>query len=421
MDSDIGTSDTGRIEIDETIFNPYSVDFVHDPFPTWQRLNENYPVSYHKLFGLWVVATHALNFELLKDPRLTASPRAWALATPEKAEADKNAFDHMNDHLLFNVAVADHIRLRKLTFPAFAKTVMDQIEAKIRDVIVAVFDAIGDADSFDAYEDVAAQIPVRTITHMVGVPKDAEELFEHGFVHNLVLIGNPLYPMDQRIAAMNATIPGIELLRGLIAERRALADPGDDFLGTLVGTVQNGDRLSDMEIIALVGAVISAGADTATDLHTFAIQELLQNPEQWQLLQREPARINDAIHEILRCSSAGKMGLYQFALQDCVIGGQKIRKGEAIMKAITAAWNDPARWPDPRRFDITRSAEHGLVFGVGPHFCIGSSLVNVQGKVMIEELSRRFPKATLAGDVAYDYTHHNARRIVKMRVNTNLA
>jgi len=408
-----------RIEIDDSIYNPFSPDFVHDPFPTWRTLNENYPIAFHKTLGLWVVATHALNFELLKDPRLTPSPRAWNLSPPPKADADKNDFDRMADHLLFNVPVAEHIRLRKLTFPAFAKKVMDQIEDNIRDVISDVFDAIGDRDQFDAHLDVAAQIPVRTITRMIGVPKDAEELFEHGFVHNLVLVGNPLISLEQRIAAMEATIPGIHLLQEMIAERRARPDPGDDFLGTLVSTVQNGDRLSDMEIISLAGSLISGGADTVTELHSYGIQTLLSHPEQWDFVKNNPDLLENAVVEILRYSSPGKMGLYRFALNDCEIAGQHIGKGEAIMMAISSAWCDPKRWPEPQVFDISRPQEHNLVFGVGAHFCIGNNLVLAQGKLMIKELNKRFPNARLAGEVEYDYTHHNARRIVKMPVITN--
>ncbi len=408
------------VEIDETIYNPFSHDFVHDPCPTWQRLNEEYPVAFHRGLGLWVVATHDLNFKWIKNPQLTPSYRAWEQAPPEKPESEKNDFDRMNDHMLFNVNPADHVRLRKLTAPAFSKIVMDQIEEKIRDVVVAVFDAIGDAEEFDTYRDVAAQIPVRTITRMVGVPKDAEQIFEHGFVHNLVLIGNPLYPMEQRLAAMEATLPGIALMRDLIAERRGRRHPGEDFLGTLVGTVENGDRLSDMDIISLVGAIISGGADTVTELHTFGIQELLTHRDQWQLLKQQPDLMENAILEILRHSAGGKTGLYRFALEDCMIGGQSVRKGQAVMLALTAAWNDARRWPDPRRFDITRPQEGNLIFGAGPHFCIGNNLVKVQGKLMIQELSRRYPNATLTGDLDYDYSHHNARRIIRMPVKTNL-
>ncbi len=408
------------VEIDDSIFAPFSPEFIHDPAPTWERLNTEFPVAYHRGLGLWIVSTHDLNFEWTKSPLLTPSYRAWEFAPPERPEAERTDFDRMNDHALFTVNPTEHMRLRKLTVPAFSKLVMDQIEEKIRDVITEVFEAIGDADEIDVFKDIAAQIPIRAITRMVGVPKDAEDLFENGFVHNLVLTGNPTLNEEKRLAAMAGTLPGIALMRQLIEERRARHDPGDDFLGTLVGTVENGDRLSDMDIISLVGALISAGADTVTDLHTCALQALLSHRDQWQLLQQQPELMEAAVLEILRWGAPGKTGLYRFALQDCVIGGQLVAKGKAVMLLGTAAWNDAKRWPEPRRFDITRPIEGNIVFGAGPHFCIGLNLVKVQGKLMIEEFTRRFPKATLTGEIGYDYAHHNARRINRLPVRTNI-
>jgi len=411
---------TALAEIDATIFNPFAPDFIHDPFPVWSRMREEFPIAWAEYMGLWVVSPHALNFECTKHPALSPSFRYWDKAPPEKTDSEKTDFDRMNDNSLFFVDLPQHTRLRRLTMPAFAKQVMRQIEERIQDVITDCFDRLGTPEELDVYKDIATQIPIRAISRMVGVPKDAEDLFEHGLVHNLVLTGNPLLSPDQRAAAMAGTLPGFVLLKELIAERRGRADPGNDFLGTLVGTVEDGDRLSDWDIISLVSALIVAGADTVTDLHTLAINELLRVPEQHQLLLDRPELMEAAILEILRHGSPGKTGLYRFALQDVEIGGQLVRKGQALMLVNSAAWNDPKKWTDPRRFDITRPQEGNIIFGAGPHFCIGLNLVKAQGGLMIKEFSKRFPKAKLTGEIGYDYTHHNARRINKLPVRTHL-
>lgn len=405
-------------EIDASDFNPFLPDFIHNPFPVWDRLREEFPIAWAKHMGLWVVAPHTLNFECAKHGALSPSFRHWEKAPPEKTEAEKTDFDRMNDNSLFFVDLPQHTRLRRLTMPAFSKQVMRQIEERIQDVIVEVFDRLGQPAEFDVYQDIATQIPVRAISRMVGVPKDAEDLFEHGLVHNLVLTGNPLLSQEQRQEAMTNTLPGFALLKELIAERRGRADPGNDFLGTLVGTVEDGDRLSDWDIISLVSALIVAGADTVTDLHTLALNELLQHPHQHKLLLDRPELTEAAILEILRHGAPGKTGLYRFALQDVEIGGQLVRKGQALMLVNSAAWNDPNKWPEPRRFDITRPQDGNIIFGAGPHFCIGLNLVKAQGSLMIREFSKRFPEARLTGEIGYDYTHHNARRINRLPVRS---
>jgi cytochrome P450 len=411
-----------RAEIDFSIYNPYAPEFIRNPMPTWRRLLEEYPVAWHRDMRTWVVCPHDLAHEALKHPRFSLRFEDWEYAPPPRPEQEKTDFDRSREFGLGYADPASHMRLRKLTMPAFSKRVMSKIEEKIHDLISDCFDQIGTPDEFDVYEKIGRKIPVPSISRMVGVSKDAEELFEHGLTYNLVRSSNPLFTPEERAAARKATLPGFAFLKEMVLERRAMADPGDDFLGTLVATVdENGDRLSDWDIIALITALITAGADTVLDLHTCAIHELLSHPDQYQLLRERPELMENAILEILRHGAPGKTGpIPRYALEDTELGGQIVRKGQAVMVAMSAAWNDPARWPEPERFDITRPKEGNLIFGAGPHFCIGLNLVKVQGKLMIQEFMRRFPDAELVGDVDYDYQHFNARRMNQLRVKTNL-
>ncbi len=411
-----------RAEIDFSIYNPYSPEFIRNPMPVWHRLLNEFPVAYHKDMRTWVVCPHDICHEVLKSPRFSLRFEDWEFGPPPKPESEKTDYDKSREYGLGYVDAAGHMRLRRLTMPAFSKRVMTSIENKIRDLIVDCFDQIGSPDEFDVYEKIGCKIPVPSISRMVGVPKDAEDLFEHGLTYNLVRGNNPLFSKEDRDAARKATLPGFAYLKRMVAERRELKDPGDDFLGTLVATVdENGDRLNDWDIVALITALITAGADTVLDLHTCAIHELLGHQDQWELLKHNPDLMEGAILEILRHGAPGKTGpIPRYALEDIEIGGQVIRKGQAVMVAMSAAWHDPAKWPDPERFDITRPREGNLIFGAGPHFCIGLNLVKVQGKLMLQEFMRRFPDATLVDEIDYDYKHFNARRMTKLRVKTNL-
>ena len=412
----------GRVEINGLVFNPYSKDFIRNPDPAWQTLMHDYPIAWHKDLQMWLVSTHELCDKVLKDNRFTPNFFAWEFAPPVKAEADKTDFDRAFERGFFAVSNKEHLRLRKLTMPAFARPVMMKIDAKIHDLIEGSFNDIGNAAEFDVYEALASKIPVRSIARMVGVPTDKEDFF-HDFAVNIIKATRINLSAKEREASVQATLPGFAYFKGLIHERRARENPGDDFLGSLVGASDNGEKLDDYEILSVLFALITAGSDTATDLHTFLIHGLLSNPDQYELLKQKPELMENALIELLRYGSFGKMPFFRFATEDTEFEGQFIKKGQAIGVNISAAWHDPVKWPEPTKLDITRRLDGNLVFGAGAHFCIGTYLVRVQGMLMLKEFIKRFPDAELVngtGDIDYEYTHHNARRINKLRVKTHV-
>ncbi|MFP5305503.1 MAG: cytochrome P450 [Gammaproteobacteria bacterium] len=415
------TATPGRVEIDARIFNPYSKDFIRTPDPTWQTLIRDYPIAWHKDLQMWIVSSHELCDRMLKDNRFSPNFRLWELAPPPKPEDQKNDFDRAFEKGFFAITPQEHLRLRKLTMPAFSKPVMGKIDAKIRDLVAGCFDAIGYVDEFDVYETLASKIPVRSIARMVGVPMSEEDFF-HEFAVNVIKSTRINLSAKEREASMQATLPGFRFFLDEIAKRRAAPHPGDDFLGSLVSASDNGSSLDDYEILSVVFALITAGSDTATDLHTYLIHGLLSNRDQYELLKQKPELMENAIIECLRWGSFGKVPFFRFASEDIEFAGQRIKKGQGIGVNIQAAWHDPAKWPEPLKLDITRRLDGNIVFGAGPHFCIGTYLVRVQGSLMLQEFMKRYPDATLAdgdGRIDYEWTHHNARRINRLVVKTN--
>ncbi|MDD3764554.1 MAG: cytochrome P450 [Nevskiales bacterium] len=412
----------GRVEIDARTFNPYSQDFIRAPDPVWQVLLRDYPIAWHKDLQMWLVNTHELCDRILKDNRFTPNFRAWEFAPPPKPDEQKNDFDLAFEKGFFAVTPQAHLRLRKLTMPAFSRPVMAKIDAKIHDLVTDCFDAIGDAPSFDVYDALASKIPVRSIARMVGVPTDREDFF-HDFAVNVIKSTRINLGAKERDAAMQATLPGFAYFREEIARRRAQPEPGNDFLGSLIGASDNGSQLDDYEILSVVFALITAGSDTATDLHTYLLHGLLTHPEQLELLRRRPELMENAIIELLRYGSFGKMPFFRFATEDIEFAGQQIRKGQAVGVNISAAWHDPARWENPNSLDITRKLDGNIVFGTGAHFCIGTYLVRVQGSLMLKTFMERYPNARLApgqGELDFEWNHHNARRINRLVVDTGL-
>lgn len=411
-----------RIEIDGKIFNPYSRDFIRSPWATWDKLVKEFPVAWHKDLSMWVVSSHEALMDMLRDNRFSTNYKHWEFAPPPKPVEQQNHFERAIDAGLFAVDPLQHLRLRKLTMPAFSKPVMAKIDAKIRDLITQCFDEIGTPDQFDAFAMIAEKLPVRSISRMVGVPTNMETFF-HDFAVSVVKSTRINLPLKEREKAMQDTLPGFQYFLDLIKERRALPHPGDDFVGQLVAASDNGDSLNDYQIVSVIQAVIVAGSDTATDLHTYAIQGLLSNPDQYQLLRQKPELMENAIIELLRYGAFGKTPQFRFVSEDLEWRGQHFKKGQSVLINLTAAWMDDAKWPEPRKLDIQRRLDGNLVFGAGAHFCIGTYLVRVQGGLMLQELMKRFPNAELVngnGDVEYDYNHHNARRINRLLVKTNV-
>ena len=415
------TASAARAEIDFSIFNPYDMDFIRNPYPTWDRLMDQYPVAWHKDIQAWVITPHKECFEALRTPKFTLSYHDYKYAPPLKPQSEWNDFDRAMEYSLTVVKPGEHIRLRKLTQPAFARQVMDQIESKIRDLVVKCFDDIGNPKEFNVASEIATKIPIPSIARMIGVPKEADDLFQHGLGYNLLRATNPLYSDEERMGFIKGTLPGFKYLAEMVAAIRKDPAKGNGFMASLVTTVdEGGDHLTDWDILALLSALVAAGADTVIDLHTVAIEALLSHPDQRQKLRDNPKLMENAILELLRWGGQGKLGpTPRYAYDDCEFFGQQIGKGEPIIVAMAAAWNDPRKWPEPRKFDINRNQEGNIIFGAGAHFCIGLNLVKAQGKIMIEEFDKRFPNAELVGEPDYDMTHFNARRMTKLMVRTN--
>jgi cytochrome P450 len=409
-----------RIDIDNSIYNPFDPEFIRDPWPAWRRLVREFPIAFHTDLHMWFANTHELCADIMKNPKFTPNFQKWEFIPPADPNAEKTDYDRMMERSLIVLDPASHLRIRKLTMPAFSRKVMEKIEVKIQDLIVGAFDAIGEPDEFDVYEKLAVFLPSRAIARMVGVPLSAEDLFHDGLATNLTKSTRINLPPEEREQAKRDCQVGFDMLKEMIAERRAMTDPGDDFLGTLIKTEDNGDKLDDWDIIALITALITAGADTAIDLYTYGVKELLSHPDQLKLLVEKPELMEGALHEILRHGSQGIFGIFRYSLEDQIFGGQFIRKGQAVNVNMSTAWNDPIKWPNPEKFDITRKLDGNIIFGIGPHFCIGTFLVRAQTKLFVNELVKRFPNATLKGDIDYDYKSALSRRITKLGVYTNL-
>lgn len=399
-------------------FNPSSKEFIHDPVPTLEKLCNDYPVSRFDAWQAWLVTGHANITKCLLDPRLSTDFNLWEYAPPKKPIEEMDAFEKLMNNNLFFLDRKNHLRLRKLALPAFSPRIMEKMKERFTILVKERFDEIGTPESFNFAAEIAEIVPTQAIASLVGIPREKFPIFD-SLAYGVVRGINPMLTPEERKDAIKGVPEGLVLLNELIDERRA--NPGDDFLSTLILAEDEGSKLTNMEMCALVGAVLGAGSDTAVDLHSYLIKNLLQHPKEFESLKEDPSLVQGAISETLRYESSGKTGLARYASEDLEINGNQVKKGQMVQLITSTAGMDPVLYNNPRKFDIQRVHDKSISFGQGPHYCIGVTLVRSQTEVMLKELFKRFPNLSLGNEVVYDYKHHNARRMDVMTVNTNIA
>ena len=256
-------------------FNPSSKDFIHDPVPTLERLCAEYPISRFDAWQAWLVTGHANIIKCLLDTRLSTDFNLWEYAPPKKPLDEMDAFEKLMNNNLFFLDRKNHLRLRKLALPAFSPRIMEQMKARFSVLVKERFDEIGTPNSFNFAAEIAEIVPTQAIASLVGIPRDKFPIFD-SLAYGVVRGINPMLTPEERKDAIKGVPEGLALLNELIDERRA--NPGDDFLSTLILAEDQGSKLTNLEMCALVGAVLGAGSDTAVDLHSYLIKNLLQHP-----------------------------------------------------------------------------------------------------------------------------------------------
>tara|TARA_Y100000768_G_scaffold242906_1_gene184052 strand:- start:11958 stop:13184 length:1227 start_codon:yes stop_codon:yes gene_type:complete len=407
-----------NVQTVDHFFNPSSKDFIHDPVPTLKKLSSEYPISRFDQWQAWLITGHENILKCLLDTRLSTDFNLWEYAPEKKAIEDMDAFEKLMNNNLFFLDRKNHLRLRKLALPAFSPRIMEQMKERFSILVKERFDEIGTPASFNFAAEIAEIIPTQAIASLVGIPRDKFPIFD-SLAYGVVRGINPMLTPEERKEAIKGVPEGLNLLNELIDERRK--NPGDDFLSTLILAEDEGSKLSNMEMCALVGAVLGAGSDTAVDLHSYLIKTLLQHPDQLKALKDDESLVQGAISETLRYESSGKTGLARYASEDIDINGFEVKKGQMVQLITSTAGMDPKMYDNPEVFNIKRDHDKSISFGQGPHYCIGVTLVRSQTEVMLKELFKRFPSISLGDEIVYDYNHHNARRMDVMMVNTNLS
>ncbi len=286
----------------------------------------------------------------------------------------------------------EHTRFRRLTAASFAPRKMAALEPRVRAMVDRLLDRIAGRSEIELVAEFSKRLPLYFITDLLDVPESDFDilvpLVEFSFVMNQLKPGAPLPPDFLDYGAKIRAYFG-----NLMDQRRRR--PGDDLVSNAVAAHDVEAKISDDELFSLVMVVVLGAVPTTADMISATVYNLLANPEQLQLVKSNPALAAGAVEEALRCDPPVHTTI-RFSTEDCEIRGVRIAARSPVYVLMGAANRDPAQFPDPDRFDITRDPNDHLSFGDGIHICIGAASARIQGRLAIDMLLERFPRLRLA-------------------------
>nr|WP_324288976.1 cytochrome P450 [Streptomyces sp. CoH17] len=353
--------------------------------PLYAKLRAEEPLSLVRLpYGepAWLATRHDDVKTVLTDPRFSRSI-AQGLDQPRlRAENTGDGIMGMDP--------PDHTRLRKLVGKAFTARRVEQMRAGVAQRARDLVDAMKRGGSeADLVEEFARPLPVSVICDLLGVPYEDHSRFRRWT--------EAMTNEESRTADVLAEIgPELdEYLGGLIAQRRRR--PTDDLLGALVRARDEGDRLTEAELISIAGpGLLAGGAETVTCGIPSFVYALLTHPDQLALLRRTPELMPTAVEELLRHVPINTAAMFaRYPLEDVRLGDTLVRAGEPVLAALHAANRDPDVFENPEGLDLTRARNPHLTFGHGPHHCIGAQLARLELQVALTTLLESFPELHL--------------------------
>ncbi|MFH7595099.1 cytochrome P450 [Streptomyces racemochromogenes] len=286
---------------------------------------------------------------------------------------------------LLNVGPEDHLRLRRLVAQGFTPRHVERMRTAVQAAVDACADRLVARLEADGVADLVAEfagpLPLKVIGDLLAVPEEAYERFA-GWIGSMLLPRGREEP-----AGAVRNVHGF-LVR-LVADRRAA--PGDDVLSGLIAARDRGDRLSEDELVSLAFLILMAGSETVQHLISGGLLTLLTHEEQLAALRERPELLPEAVEELFRYAVPNHTAIRRFPTEPVEIGGVRIPAGDTVLFSLASAHRDPARYPEPDRFDIGRADKAHLALGHGVHYCLGAPLARMQVTLALETLLRRLP------------------------------
>ncbi|GHO62463.1 polyketide biosynthesis cytochrome P450 PksS [Ktedonobacter sp. SOSP1-52] len=370
----------------------------HNPYPAYARLREQGPLARWNWMGqdMWLATTYEDIIVLLKDPRLTIDMQKLLPPGHEQSPGGGSAERYVPlagmRHLL-NTDLPDHSRLRTLVSKAFTPRMIEQLRPRIQQIADDLLDAVQEQGEMDLVANFAFPLPIIVISEMLGVPSEDRQQFRT-WTQTIVQSQGAALSSEKQAAGRAAEAEFINYVKTLIATKRK--HPDNSLTSDLVRVEEQGDKLSENELISMIFLLLTAGHETTVNLLGNGTLALLEHTDQLELLRSDPGLLPSAIEELLRYTTPVSLTAPRWALEDIVLHDQVIRRGEMVRCALLGANTDPQEFADPEALNILRQENQHLAFSKGIHFCLGAPLARLEGQVALGTLLRRLPNLRLA-------------------------
>ncbi|MEU8587080.1 cytochrome P450 [Streptomyces sp. NPDC048664] len=371
-------------------FDPWDPAFLADPYPAYAELRAKGRVHYYEPSDQWLVPHHADVSALLRDRRLGRTYQHrfthedfGRTAPPPEQEP----FHTLNDHGMLDLEPPDHTRIRRLVSKAFTPRTVERLKPYVQDLAGELVARLVERGGGDLLADVAEPLPVAVIAEMLGVPEaDRDRLRPwSSAICGMYELGPSQETARQ---AVLASTEFSDYLRGLIAERRA--DPGEDLISGLIAAYDEGDRLTEQEMISTCVLLLNAGHEATVNATVNGWSALFRNPAQLAALRADHSLVPTAVEELMRYDTPLQL-FERWVLDEIEIDGTVIPRGAEIALLFGSANHDPAVFTAPERLDLTRRDNPHISFSAGIHYCIGAPLARIELAASMTALLDRAP------------------------------
>ncbi|MFY9210000.1 MAG: cytochrome P450 [Aestuariivita sp.] len=387
----------------DLVYDPSDPGVMANPFPVYARLREEDPVHWSPSVKSWIITRYTDVRDLLLSDQLSVNRlvQFYSALPPKEAALLKDIIHYLNLWLAFRDP-PDHTRLRRIMRHAFTASAIEAMRPNVVDITEMLLDRLQaqGRNDIDLIKEFALQLPAFVIMDLLDVPRDMLDEFKEWSDDMAVFIGGARNSGDKYERAARGCQKMSAYFRQLITERAANPRPG--FLTDLINARDEGDRLSDDELVATCILVLFAGHETTTNLIGNATLLLLRHPEQLARLRAEPDLIDSAIEEVMRFDGPTN-ALVRVVAQDHELHGKTLREGERVFVMVNSANRDPRIFEKPDSFDILRKQNRHLTFGQGIHLCLGAKLAREEGRIAVKALLNRFPDMCLNPDEAPEW------------------
>ena len=362
-------------------YDPYDFEIDTDPYPIWRRLREERPLYYNDRYDFYALS----RFDDVE--RGLIEWKTYSSAKGTLLEIIKSGMEIPPGSIIFEDPPGHNMH-RSLLSRVFTPRKMNAIEPKIREFCARSLDPVMDAGGFDFIADLGAQMPMRVIGMLLGIPEQDQQALKDVIDDGLRLAEGTMpdtaaYQMSGQTSSFDEYI-----------DWRA-DHPSDDLMTELLqaefedetGTTR---RLTRAETLNVVNLLAAAGNETTTRLIGWTGKVLGEHPDERRKLVEDRSLVPNAIEELLRYESPSPVQA-RYVTKDVEHHGVTVPAGSAILLLTASGNRDDRHFPDGDRFDIHRTIDHHLAFGYGIHFCLGSALARMEGRIALDEVLQRFP------------------------------